>query len=99
MHGPDYAAVRHILSSPAIAGRTAPHIREDGFDWYPLLLEAETMSTGERLLVRIAYDLWHTDGEVALWEVPGRLGPSGFRRVLQALEVSRGEPAALDAAA
>jgi hypothetical protein len=99
MRGADHAAVHHILSSPAIAERTAPHIGEDGFDWYPLLLEAETMSNGERLLVRIAYDLWHTEGGVALCEVSGRLGPSGFRRVMQALEVSRGEPAALDAAA
>ena len=99
MRGADYLAVRHILASPPIAERTAPHIGEDGFDWHPLLVEAETMSSGERLLVRIAYDLWHAEGDVALWELPHRLGPTGFRRVVRALEVSRGGPAALEAAA
>ncbi|HVM56119.1 MAG TPA: hypothetical protein VMT74_01570 [Gaiellaceae bacterium] len=91
---PDYLAVRHILTSPRIAERTAPHLGEDGVDWQPLLAEAETMSSGERLLVRIAYDLWHADGDVALWELPRRLDRSGFRRVVRALELSRGEPAA-----
>ena len=101
---PDYLAVRHILTSPRIAERAAAHIREDDFDWHPLLVEAETMSTGESLLVRIAYDLWHAGGDVALWELPRRLDRSGFRRVVEALGLSRGElPGdvleALDAAA
>jgi len=88
---PGYLAVRHILTSPRIAERTAPHIAADGFRWHPLLVEAETMSSGERLLVRIAYDLWHADGDVALWELPRRLDRSGFHRVVRALELSRGE--------
>jgi len=88
---PGYLAVRHILTSPRIAGRTAPHIGEEGFSWYPLLVEAETMSSGESLLVQIAYDLWHGNGDVRLWELPRRLDRSSFDRVVKALELSRGE--------
>ena len=53
--GAEYAAVRHILASPTIAGRTAPYIGGDDFDWGGLLVEAETFSGGESLLVRIAW--------------------------------------------
>lgn len=88
---PSYLAVRHILMSPRIAGRAAPHIREDDFHWHPLLVEAETMSTGESLLVRIAYDLWHAGDNVSLWELTRRLDRSSFRRVVEALGLSRGE--------
>lgn len=88
---PDYLAVRHILLSPSIAERAAPHIRENDVDWHPLLVEVETMSTGESLLVRIAYDLWHAGDDVALWELPRRLDRSSFRRVVEALGLSRGE--------
>jgi hypothetical protein len=85
---PDYLAVRHILTSPAIAERAAPHIEEDSFDWYPLLVEAQTMSGGESLLVQIAYDLWHAGDDVAIRALPRQLGPTGFRRVVEALELA-----------
>lgn len=100
---PEYAAVRHILTSPSIAARFAPHIGADDFDWPALLAAAETMSGGEQLLVRIAYDLWEANGSVGVWELPQRLDPGNFRRVLAALAISRGDPGpgteALDAAA
>jgi hypothetical protein len=51
--GADYAAVRHILTSAPIAARTAPYLGTDNVDWPGLLTEAETMSGGERVLVRI----------------------------------------------
>jgi hypothetical protein len=88
---PDHLAVRHILTSPAIAERATPYIGEDSVDWYPLLVEAETMSSGESLLVRIAYDLWHAGNDVALRELPRRLDRTSFRRVVEALELSRGD--------
>jgi len=88
---PDYLAVRHILTSPRIADRATPHIGEDRVDWYPLLVEAESMSSGESLLVRIAYDLWHASGDVDLWELPRRLDRASFGRVVEALGLSRGE--------
>jgi hypothetical protein len=90
---PDHLAVRHILTSPSIAERVTPFVGADGVDWYPLLVEAESMSSGESLLVRIAYDLWHAGNDVALRELPRRLDRTSFRRVVEALELSRGEPA------
>ena len=88
---PQHLAVRHILTSPTIAGRATPHIGHDGIRWEPLLVEAETMSSGESLLVRIAYDLWHADNGVALWELPRLLDRQSFRRVVEALAFCRGE--------
>ena len=88
---PDHLAVRHILASPTIAERVTPFVGEDGVDWYRLLVEAESMSSGESLLVRIAYDLWHAGNDVALRELPRRLDRTSFRRVVEALELSRGE--------
>jgi len=88
---PGYHAVRHILTSPRIAERTAPHIHEDEFGWYPILVEAETMSSGESLLVEVAYDLWHGNGDARVWELQRLLDRSSFDRVVEALELSRGE--------
>jgi hypothetical protein len=88
---PAYAATRHILESPRIAARTRPHVQDQDFDWLSLLAEAETMSGGERLLVKIAHDLWEATGEVDVREIPQRLGPSNFERVLLALRIARGD--------
>jgi hypothetical protein len=91
-------ATRHILSAPSIAARTRPHLEEGEADWAALLDEARSMSGGEQLLVRIAYDLWHAEGNVEIWELPSRLGRPGFDRVVEALELLRGEHS-LDSAA
>jgi hypothetical protein len=88
---PEHAAARHILSSPSIAARCAPYIGEDGFDWPRLLVQTETMSGGEQLLVRIAFDLWEAKGLVGIWELPRCLDRESFRRVLDALAICRGE--------
>jgi hypothetical protein len=98
-HGPSdtrhpsaaYAAARHILESPRIAARTRPYMRDGDFDWFGLLAATETMSGGERLLVDIAHDLWEGKGEVGVWGISKRLGPSTFERVVVALRISRGE--------
>jgi len=86
---PEHAAVRHILTSPRLTPRTAPHIRGGEVDWAGLLAEAVTMSGGEQLLVRIAYDLWEADGVVGIWELPRRLDRASFECVLEALELCR----------
>jgi hypothetical protein len=52
---PDYEAVRHILTAPLIAARTAPYSGETTFDFDGLELEVPTMSGGESLLVRVAF--------------------------------------------
>ena len=89
LHSPDHAAVVHVLTSPPIEARSAPYIREDDFDWAGLFAEAETMSGGERFLVRIAYDLWEAKGLVGVREIPKRLDRRNFERVIDALYICR----------
>ena len=89
----EYSAVLYILGSPSVWERTSPYVRSDGFDWEGLLAEAETMSGGEALLVRIAYELWNAEKTVGLWEIARRLDPRAFARVVEALTMSRGEAA------
>jgi hypothetical protein len=86
-----YAAARHILESPRIAARTQPYMQDEDFDWFGLLAATETMSGGERLLVDTAHDLWEGHGEVDVWGISKRLGPSNFERVVLAMRISRGE--------
>jgi len=93
-----YAAARHILASPSIAGRTAPYIGRDGFDWYGLAEEARSMSHGEMLLVQIAHDLWEPGATVGLRDVVRRLDGRAFDRVLEGLRVARGEVTLADEA-
>jgi hypothetical protein len=87
----NYAAVRHILTSPTVAARTARYVGADDFDWDGLLNEAESMSMGEGVLVRIAFDLWEANGVVAVWELARRLDRRALERVVEALYVCRGE--------
>ena len=88
---PEYEAVSHILESPLIAERCAPYIGEDDFDWAGLFAISQTMSGGEQLLIRIAYDLWTSTGVVGIWEISRGLDQAGFERVLAALRMCRGE--------
>ncbi len=88
-----YLSVRHILTAPQIAEKTAPYIREDDFDFEGLEHEQSTMSTGEALLVRIAFDLWHGGKAVGVWEIPKQLDAKNFRRVIDALAIARGSGA------
>ena len=59
-------------------------------DWASLLAETGTMSGGEGLLVRVAYDLVEARGVVGVWEIPRRLGPASFARVLEAMRLAHG---------
>ncbi len=88
---PGHTAVRHILTAPTIASRTAPYIRQDGFDFTGLEAEQATMSGGEVLLVRIAAELWHGEKQAGLPELTRRLDARSFRRVVEALAIARGE--------
>ena len=87
---PEYAAVLHLLTAPALRPRTAAYVIDGDFDWPGLLAEAETMSGGETLLVRIANELWSASKDVGLWELPRRLDAPSFARVLEALQICRG---------
>jgi ABC-type uncharacterized transport system ATPase subunit len=87
----DHSAVRHILASPPIAARTASYISDDDFDWHGLITEAQSMSGGEQVLVRIAYDLWEANGVVGVWEIARGLDSHNFKRVIEALVICRGD--------
>ena len=65
--------------------------RRRAIDWSGLFAEAESMSGGEQLLVSVASDLATREGTVALWELSERLARPTFDRVLEALELARGD--------
>jgi energy-coupling factor transporter ATP-binding protein EcfA2 len=88
--GPTYDGVRHILTAPPLARRTAPYLGESDFDFAGLRAEAKTMSSGEALLVRIAHELWLAEKVTGLWELTQRLDEANFRRVLEGLSRCRG---------
>lgn len=92
MSRPDYRAVRHVLTSPPIARRTASYIGENDFDWHGLLAEAQSMSGGEQVLVGVAYDLWEPKGAVGIRDIARRLDRRNFERVIEALVLLRGDP-------
>ena len=87
---PEYLGVRHILTAPQLVPRTAPYIRERDFDFDGLYEQAATMSGGEKLLVRIAADLWNAGGDVKLSDVVRRLDWANFERVVQGFQLARG---------
>ncbi len=86
----DYEAVKHVLTAPLIARRTAAYITADNFDFVGLTRESETMSGGESVLVQIAKTLWLAEPAVGLWEVVRRLDAASFDRVAEALRIARG---------
>ena|SRR6266581_5585168 len=86
----EYDAVRYLLTEPRIAARTAPYIGEHGFDFAGLEHAAEALSGGERLLVRIAEELWSAQKLAGFWELVRRLDLHNFERVLEALRIARG---------
>jgi energy-coupling factor transporter ATP-binding protein EcfA2 len=90
----EYDAVRHLLTEPRIAARTAAYIGADSFDFVGLERAAETLSGGERLLVRIAEELWSAEKRIGLWELVRRLDRDNFARVLETLSIANGQVAA-----
>lgn len=87
---PEHAAVLHVLTAPQIARRAAPYVRTADPDFAGLGREAETMSSGQALLVDVARDLWTAERTVGLVDVVRRLDPQAFARVVQALTIARG---------
>jgi hypothetical protein len=87
---PDYQAVRHVLSPPLIAARTGPYIGRQDFDFAGLARETETMSTGEKLLVDIADDLWNARRAVGVCDLVRKLDSRNFLRVIEAFRIARG---------
>ena len=88
---PEYTAARHILGAPALGGRLSPFIADGDFDWTGILRTARSMSTGQRLLVRAAHDLWTAQRSVGITELTRQLDDAGFTRVMQAMRICRGQ--------
>jgi hypothetical protein len=86
----DHAAVLHVLNAPQIAGRAAPYLTAADPDFAGLGREAESMSSGQALLIRIACDLWTAERTVGLVDVVRKLDAQAFARVVQALTIARG---------
>jgi hypothetical protein len=59
-----------------------PRLRQEP-EW--LLAEAEAFSTGEKILIRIALDLWDGSGQVDLWDIVERLDEENYHNVLAGL--------------
>jgi ABC-type uncharacterized transport system ATPase subunit len=86
----ELAAVLHVLSSPPVWRRAEPYVGREEIDWVGLRAEAETMSGGEQVLVRVAHDLWHAEKTAGLSELTRRLDARSFDRVVAALRIARG---------
>lgn len=54
-----------------------------------MLRQADGMSTGEFLLIKIALDIWSGSGNARVWELIENLDQQNFSFVLQALLISR----------
>jgi ABC-type uncharacterized transport system ATPase subunit len=89
-HLAELAAVLHVLSAPTVWRRAEPYVGRDAIDWAGLRAEAQTMSGGEQVLVRIADELWHAEKVTGLWELTRRLDAKSFERVVEALRLARG---------
>jgi hypothetical protein len=50
-----------------------------------ILMECGVFSSGEKILIRVALDLWNGSGGVSLWDVVERLDVDNYRNVLRGL--------------
>lgn len=86
----EHAAVLTVLTDPLVWGRVQDLVSDRGeVDWAALARRSAKWSTGERLLVRAAHDLWNGNTRVGLRELCDTLGASHLARVLEAVEVLR----------
>jgi hypothetical protein len=87
----EHAAACHVLIAPCIRSRTARYIGDWGqVDWTALERAAGPWSSGERLLVRVAEDLYGGVEEPAsLARLCGTLDSANLRRVLEAVCILR----------
>lgn len=100
----EFDAAGWVLSAPLIASRTVPFVssqHETGFplDWDGLVEASGSWSSGERLMVRAALDLWNGAEPVGLRELVGVLDPPNLQRVLEGVLILAGSPPSTAAAA
>jgi hypothetical protein len=87
----EHAAACHVLAAPVIWRRAAAYVSDHGqVDWPALERAAGPWSSGERLLVRVAEDLYRGAEEPAsLGRLCGTLDSANLRRVLEAVYILR----------
>lgn len=87
----EHRSTYHLLSqAPAIARKfsEAEHITDDdGIEWGAL--EAQCSSTTERLLVRVARDLWKGSGDAPLGRLLVSLDEMNFEALIEAMRLRR----------
>jgi len=83
----EHAAAVHVLAAPCIWRRTARFVSEHGqVDWPGLERAAGPWSSGERLLVQVAEDLYcGVEEPASLARLCGTLDATNLRRVLEAV--------------
>jgi hypothetical protein len=83
----EHAAAVHVLAAPVIWRRAAQFVSDSGqVDWPALEQAAGPWSSGERLLVRVAEDLYRgADAPASLGRLCGVLDTANLRRVLEAV--------------
>jgi hypothetical protein len=89
----EWAAVMHVLTSPALLRLRATEHVDSGhetIDVTRLLELAEAASAGEQVLLRAACDLFNGSGELVLSDLIWRLDEPNLRCVLEAIELRRG---------
>src|SRR4051794_23244206 len=89
----ELAATLHVLDAPSLYQRTACHVdtAARAIDFEAKL--AEPWSAGERILIEAACSLWGrpdiADGRLS--DLMHRLDRDGYQRVLQAIQIRRGD--------
>jgi hypothetical protein len=88
----EFDSAAHLLRAPLIASRTADLIDDErvSIEFLALLERSGVWSTGERMLVDVALDLWNGDGETTLSDVVGSLDDRCYDRVMEAVAIRRG---------
>jgi hypothetical protein len=83
----EHAAAVHVLSAPCIWRRAARFVNDHGqVDWPGLEDAAGPWSSGERLLVQVAEDLYGgAETPASLARLCGVLDTANLRRVLEAV--------------
>ena len=83
----EHAAAVHVLAAPCIWRRTARFVNDHGqVDWPGLEDAAGPWSSGERLLVQVAEDLYcGAETPASLARLCGVLDTANLRRVLEAV--------------
>jgi hypothetical protein len=88
----EFEAAAFVLLAPLIARRTNDliDVDNDSIDFDTLIDRSGPWSTGEKMLVDVALDLWNGRGTTTLMDAIGKLDTPNYARVLEAMAIRRG---------